>query len=635
MHEIYATTDGFSVRWVEADELRTIEPRLDDGITRGLWAEGDATVESAVYTQAVLATAVDHGADVVTGAAEGLEVDGDRVVGVHTAGDVLPCADVVVATGPWTDAAGWLGMPLPLEPVKGDLLLVEADGGGVTTDLAWRDMAVYQTASDQVWLGGTEEHVGFDTAPSDAGRARILERIALVVAGDRVRPGAAAGHRAAAGHAGRPPDRGAGRGVVERVARAGRRAQGHAPERGDGHGDRRSRARRLDRPADHPARCRPVRRRRGRRWRPVSFRTQCPACGEVAPADVFSPFCAACGSMNDVEYDLDGVVLHDSPNPYLRYRELLPVRDPSLFPQDAGTTPTVHATRLGERVGLPWLYLKDETKLPTGTTKDRMAAVALPYLCEGGVEGFCTSSTGNSSTAYAHAITSVRGLQMYLFTAEQFIHRVDVPDGDRVVNFGLRDATFVEAFDAARDYAIANGLTSERGFFNPGRREGLKVAWLEAAEQVPRPIDWYVQAVSSAMGVYGVHRAAVQMHAHRRDGPRAPAALRAAGDVCADGLGLERRGRSHPTAGHRRAAGGDRVGDPARQPDPGVPTRTPDRARHRRHHGRGVGGRHPQRARRGSRRTRGSVRASRRRPRSRAWRSCAARTGSTRARPCS
>jgi threonine synthase len=245
----------------------------------------------------------------------------------------------------------------------------------------------------------------------------------------------------------------------------------------------------------------------------VSFRTLCPACGAVAPADVFSPFCSSCGSMNDVEYDLDGVVLHDSPNPYLRYRELLPVRDPNLFPRDAGTTPTVHATRLGERVGLPWLYLKDETTLPTGTTKDRMAAVALPYLREGGVEGFCTSSTGNSSTAYAHAITSVRGLQMYLFTAEQFIHRVDVPDGDRVVNFGLRDATFVEAFDAARDYAIANGLTSERGFFNPGRREGLKVAWLEAAEQVPRPIDWYVQAVSSAMGVYGVHRAAVQMHA--------------------------------------------------------------------------------------------------------------------------
>lgn len=181
MHEIYSATDGFSVRWIEADELRTIEPRLDPGVTRGLWAEGDATVESAVYTRAVLATAVDHGATVVALPAEGLEVQGDRVVGVHAAGDVLPCTGVVVATGPRTDAADWLGVPLPLEPVKGDLLLVEAEGGGVTTDLAWRDVAVYGTSTDQVWLGGTEEHVGFDTAPSEAARTSILERVARVV----------------------------------------------------------------------------------------------------------------------------------------------------------------------------------------------------------------------------------------------------------------------------------------------------------------------------------------------------------------------------------------------------------------------------------------------------------------------
>jgi threonine synthase len=81
----------------------------------------------------------------------------------------------------------------------------------------------------------------------------------------------------------------------------------------------------------------------------------------------------------------------------------------------------------------------------------------------------------------------------------------------QVVDFVLRDATFVEAFDAARDFAIRRGLVSERGFFNPGRREGLKLAWLEAAEQVPRPIDWYVQAVSSAMGVYGVFKGAKQL----------------------------------------------------------------------------------------------------------------------------
>jgi threonine synthase len=239
------------------------------------------------------------------------------------------------------------------------------------------------------------------------------------------------------------------------------------------------------------------------------FRTFCTACARVlGPA--FTPFCPDCGAMSDVEYDLASVEIHDSENPYVRFGDLLPVADGALLPGDARPTRTVHAVRLGERAGLPWLYLKDETMNPTKTTKDRMAGVALAYLFEGGVRGFCTSSTGNSSTAYAQSIVRLPGLVMYLFTADQFADRIQSPDTEQIVNFVLRDATFVEAFDAAREYAAAHGLVPERGFFNPGRREGLKLAWLEATDQVPRPIDWYVQAVSSAMGVYGVDRAAQQ-----------------------------------------------------------------------------------------------------------------------------
>jgi len=242
----------------------------------------------------------------------------------------------------------------------------------------------------------------------------------------------------------------------------------------------------------------------------VLFSTRCTRCN-AALDDVFSPFCPDCKVMTDVRYDLSRVELRDATSPYARFQDLLPVIDVSRLPSDAEPTRTVHAVRLGERAGLPWLYLKDETMLPTATTKDRMAAVALPYLAEHGVETFCTSSTGNSSTAYAHALGRTPGLVMSLFTAEPFVTRVEVPPGAAVTHFGLRDATFVEAFDAAKSYAAANGLTAERGFFNPGRREGLKLAWLEAADQVPRPIDWYVQAVSSAMGVYGVARGARQL----------------------------------------------------------------------------------------------------------------------------
>ena len=137
--------------------------------------------------------------------------------------------------------------------------------------------------------------------------------------------------------------------------------------------------------------------------RRAAFRTECTGCGREL-AGGFFPFCPDCGSMSDVSYDVDSVELRDSPNPYLRFIDLLPVRDAGLLPADARFTPTVHALVVGERLGMEHLYLKDETGLPTGTTKDRMAAIALAYLFECGVEWFTTSSTGNSSSAYARAI---------------------------------------------------------------------------------------------------------------------------------------------------------------------------------------------------------------------------------------
>jgi threonine synthase len=237
---------------------------------------------------------------------------------------------------------------------------------------------------------------------------------------------------------------------------------------------------------------------------------QCVKCDRIFPR-AFTPFCE-CGGMIEVEYDLDHVHLHDSEDALWRFFDLLPIENPAnLLARSMPYTPCVHARKLGAVLEMPWLYLKDETKLATGTTKDRMAEVSMAFLWECGVRAFCTSSTGNSSTGYAHAIARYPDCRMYLFTAEDFRDRVDYGPSERVVPFVLRDASFVDAFNCAATFASRHKLVSERGFFNPGRREGLKLAFLEAAEQVPRPINWYVQAVSSAMGVYGAFKGAKEL----------------------------------------------------------------------------------------------------------------------------
>ena len=240
------------------------------------------------------------------------------------------------------------------------------------------------------------------------------------------------------------------------------------------------------------------------------MRFYCTHCGRDI-GDSYKPFCE-CGGMAEIGYDLAKAKLAQSENPYVRFADLLPIASTrDRLPRDAACTPTVHAKALGSRLGMPRLFLKDETGLPTRSTKDRMATVSVGFLWERGVRSFCTSSTGNSSTAYAYAIRAFPDMTLYLFTAENFVTRVQHADHAQVVHFGMRDASFVDAFNYAGTYAAEHKLISERGFFNLGRREGLKLAYLEACDQVPGPIDWYVQAVSSAMGVYGTYKGAKEL----------------------------------------------------------------------------------------------------------------------------
>jgi threonine synthase len=240
------------------------------------------------------------------------------------------------------------------------------------------------------------------------------------------------------------------------------------------------------------------------------FRVVCSKCSREQ-STAYSPFCENCGALTEAVFDFSQVVLKDSDNPYERYFDLIPVKDKGLLPKKAVMTPMIHSQSLGDSLGLRNLFLKDETANPTGTTKYRMAAVSLPYLFESGVKHFCTSSTGNSSTAYAYLLRLIPGLQMSLFTGSEFRNRVNYEPSMQLTHYILEGASFAEAFNVAAAFAQKMNCTSERGFFNLGRREGLKLALLESVDQIQQPIDWYVQAVSSAMGVYGCYKASEEL----------------------------------------------------------------------------------------------------------------------------
>jgi threonine synthase len=250
-------------------------------------------------------------------------------------------------------------------------------------------------------------------------------------------------------------------------------------------------------------------------------RYACVACDRAVTSSMPPPgSCEHCGGLIDVTYDLKKATLHSSSDSLKRFRDLLPItRDAHLDHLSLSPTPTQHARSLGATVGLTNLFLKNETVLPTGTTKDRIAAVALPVMAAHGVRRFAMTSTGNSSTAFARILPRIPNLEMTVFTPSSFLSRVrhvDECGDDRVTHFALRDGSYSDAIVAVRDFERRENLWSEGGFFNPSRREGLKLAFLEAVDQTETAFDWYVQAVSSAMGVYGCWKGAKELLALKR-----------------------------------------------------------------------------------------------------------------------
>ena len=106
----------------------------------------------------------------------------------------------------------------------------------------------------------------------------------------------------------------------------------------------------------------------------MSFATGllCRECGTTYPTEARYS-CEFCFGPLGVSYDLEsarGVVTRESiaagPNSIWRYADLLP--DPGIEPVDlgAGWTPLRRATRLADVLGVKELWLKDDTRNPTG-----------------------------------------------------------------------------------------------------------------------------------------------------------------------------------------------------------------------------------------------------------------------------
>jgi threonine synthase len=171
-----------------------------------------------------------------------------------------------------------------------------------------------------------------------------------------------------------------------------------------------------------------------------------------------------------------------------RYEELLPVKSRFAVRLGEGGTPLLRARRLGAKLGMKKLYLKDETRNPTASFKDRAMAVGVAKAVEMGKKDVVIASSGNAAASLA-AYSAAAGIRCHAFVPD------DASIG-KLAQLRLYGATTVqckqekEGEDATVQAMMR--VVEESGYypcpsfgpFNPYQVEGPKTMAYEIFEQL-------------------------------------------------------------------------------------------------------------------------------------------------------
>ncbi|HNX49928.1 MAG TPA: pyridoxal-phosphate dependent enzyme [Thermoanaerobaculaceae bacterium] len=227
----------------------------------------------------------------------------------------------------------------------------------------------------------------------------------------------------------------------------------------------------------------------------VAFHLTCCECGARHAERDVRYVCPACASLQEPGGPTRGVlqvVLEDLPSRWPEgpmhspeaLARWLPIDSPDhLPPVPVGGTPLLAVPRLRAELGMPRLWVKDDTRNPSGSTKDRASQLVVAKAAEYGCGTVVAASTGNAATALS-CLAAAAGLRAVVFVP------ASAPPAKLVqmASYGARlmpvDGTYDQAFELSLLASARFGWYNRNTAYNPFTIEGKKTTALEIAHQL-------------------------------------------------------------------------------------------------------------------------------------------------------
>ncbi|HWS90877.1 MAG TPA: threonine synthase [Pyrinomonadaceae bacterium] len=268
---------------------------------------------------------------------------------------------------------------------------------------------------------------------------------------------------------------------------------------------------------------------------------ECALCGARYGARRLHNLCTECGRPLLVRYDLEAAArtltresLKGRRADLWRYAEVLPVeREENIVSLGEGWTPLLRAERLGARLGLPNLYVKDESQNPTQSFKARGMTAAVSMAKELGVRKVAVPSAGNAAGALA-AYAARAGLEAHIFMPKD-TPRANVVECEQTgAHVTLMEGLITDCGAEVGRRKEAEGWFDVSTLKEPYRVEGKKTLGYELAEQFGWELpDVCVYPTGGGTGLVGMWKAFDEMEAMGLVGGKRPRMVSVQSEGCA------------------------------------------------------------------------------------------------------